>query len=209
MRGSNVAIITNNAAILREVESSLVEAGHKVLQFRNESEALPQIEQLGINIVFAQFLPGEAQGTQLPLHLQRNISAALLALTDPADKDSVSQAFSHCDYDILPMPFEVPDLVRAVNRASERLNLMTEVARLRSLVAGRAEPSREIFQIPTLPDVGISLQNIERELLAKALEKFRGNQTRTAKYLNISRRTLIYRIGKYKLKENSTAFAGA
>jgi two-component system NtrC family response regulator len=33
-----------------------------------------------------------------------------------------------------------------------------------------------------------------------ALAKFGGNQTKAARYLNISRRTLIYRMGKYKLR---------
>lgn len=50
-----------------------------------------------------------------------------------------------------------------------------------------------------LPDDGISLEDIERDLLLYALEKFAWNQTRAAKYLNISRKTLIYRMEKYNL----------
>jgi two-component system NtrC family response regulator len=52
----------------------------------------------------------------------------------------------------------------------------------------------------TLPETGLSLPQIERDLLAAALAKFGGNQTKAARYLNISRRTLIYRMGKYKLR---------
>jgi len=51
-----------------------------------------------------------------------------------------------------------------------------------------------------LPESGLSLARIERDLLVAALTKFGGNQTKAAKYLNISRRTLIYRMGKYKLR---------
>jgi DNA-binding NtrC family response regulator len=50
-----------------------------------------------------------------------------------------------------------------------------------------------------LPDEGISLEAVERELIVRALDRFKGNQTNAAKYLDISRRTLIYRIEKYGL----------
>jgi two-component system NtrC family response regulator len=51
-----------------------------------------------------------------------------------------------------------------------------------------------------LPESGVSLAQIERDLLVAALAKFGGNQTKAARYLNISRRTLIYRMGKFNLR---------
>jgi transcriptional regulator with PAS, ATPase and Fis domain len=50
-----------------------------------------------------------------------------------------------------------------------------------------------------LPDEGISLEAVERELLVRALEKFNWNQTQAARFLDISRRTLIYRMEKHHL----------
>ncbi len=50
-----------------------------------------------------------------------------------------------------------------------------------------------------LPDEGISLEAVERDLIQRALEKFHGNQTQAARYLDISRRTLIYRMEKHGL----------
>ena len=52
---------------------------------------------------------------------------------------------------------------------------------------------------PELPEEGVSLEGIERELITRALERFRGNQTQAARYLDISRRTLIYRMEKHGL----------
>lgn len=52
-----------------------------------------------------------------------------------------------------------------------------------------------------LPDEGVSLEAIERELLLRALEKAGGNQTRAAQYLDISRRTFIYRMEKHGLRQ--------
>jgi DNA-binding NtrC family response regulator len=51
-----------------------------------------------------------------------------------------------------------------------------------------------------LPANGISLEGIEKELILKALQKFDWNQTHAAKYLDISRRTLIYRMEKHGLR---------
>ena len=50
-----------------------------------------------------------------------------------------------------------------------------------------------------LPDEGISLEDVERELLLAALEKHNWNQTRAASFLNITRSTLLYRMEKFDL----------
>jgi len=62
----------------------------------------------------------------------------------------------------------------------------------------RASSSPTALQL-ILPEDGISLEAIERELISRALEKFSGNQTHAARFLDISRRTLIYRMEKYSL----------
>lgn len=54
-----------------------------------------------------------------------------------------------------------------------------------------------------LPPNGISLEGIEKELILRALQKFEWNQTQTARYLDISRRTLIYRMEKHGLRDNA------
>ncbi|MFZ5634348.1 MAG: sigma-54-dependent transcriptional regulator [Bacillota bacterium] len=50
-----------------------------------------------------------------------------------------------------------------------------------------------------LPDSGISLEELEKELIIKALEKSKGNQTRAAQLLGITRSALLYRIQKHGL----------
>jgi two-component system NtrC family response regulator len=54
-----------------------------------------------------------------------------------------------------------------------------------------------------LPAQGISLEAVEKELIEKAIKKFDGNQTKAAAYLDISRRTLIYRMEKYGIRRDS------
>ena len=55
-----------------------------------------------------------------------------------------------------------------------------------------------------LPDEGISLEEVERELLLGALEKHAWNQTRAAVYLGITRSTLLYRMQKFGLERGKT-----
>ena len=50
-----------------------------------------------------------------------------------------------------------------------------------------------------LPDEGIDLEQIEKEILLQSLERHSWNQSQAARYLNISRKTLIYRMEKFAL----------
>jgi two-component system, NtrC family, response regulator AtoC len=49
----------------------------------------------------------------------------------------------------------------------------------------------------TLPPGGISLDEVEKELIRQAMERFDNNQTRAAKCLHMTRDTLRYRIKKF------------
>ena len=51
----------------------------------------------------------------------------------------------------------------------------------------------------SLPEDGVDLEEVEKEIIRQALEKNGYNQTRTAKYLNVTRNTLIYRMQKFNL----------
>jgi DNA-binding NtrC family response regulator len=49
---------------------------------------------------------------------------------------------------------------------------------------------------------GISLEAIEKDLILKALKRFNWNQTQAARYLDISRRTLNYRMEKHGIRKD-------
>ncbi len=52
----------------------------------------------------------------------------------------------------------------------------------------------------TIPDEGLSLEENERQLLIRALEKTGGNQTQAARLLRITRDTLRYKMKKFNLR---------
>ncbi len=51
-----------------------------------------------------------------------------------------------------------------------------------------------------LPDSGVHLDSLERDLIRQALQRTHGNQSKAARLLGLSRGTLIYRMKKYAIE---------
>ncbi len=51
-----------------------------------------------------------------------------------------------------------------------------------------------------LPESGINLDEVEKDLIEQAMERTGNNQTQAAKLLGISRHTLLYRLDKFNIK---------
>ena len=58
-----------------------------------------------------------------------------------------------------------------------------------------------------LPDAGVSLEQIERDVILQALRKCNWNVSRAARFLCISRQTLRYRMSKHRIAEEELAEA--
>ncbi|MBK9169521.1 MAG: sigma 54-interacting transcriptional regulator [Bryobacterales bacterium] len=110
--------------------------------------------------------------------------------------------------EVMLLHHDWPGNVRELRNAVERSMILEESSRLTPsslpfeishsdgvpLVAAAAAAS---FQ---LPDDGLSLEENERMLLARALEKTAGNQTQAARLLRITRDTLRYKMKKFNLR---------
>jgi two-component system NtrC family response regulator len=53
--------------------------------------------------------------------------------------------------------------------------------------------------LPDIPEEGISLEEVEKGLIIKAMEKSRGNRSEAARLLRVPRHVLIYRLEKFGL----------
>jgi PAS domain S-box-containing protein len=99
-----------------------------------------------------------------------------------------------------------PGNVRELRNAIERAMILEEGPRITpaslpiaiSQMGPRAAPAAPAP--PVIPDEGLSLEENERALLARALEKTRGNQTQAARLLKITRDTLRYKMKKFNLR---------
>ena len=90
-----------------------------------------------------------------------------------------------------------PGNVRELKNAVERAVLLTESNLLTADDFLMAAPARSPDQrLVTLPEGGVHIEAVERDLVVQAIERTRGNQTRAAQLLGISRDQLRYRLDK-------------
>lgn len=101
-----------------------------------------------------------------------------------------------------------PGNVRELENVIERLVVL---ARGREILAEdlpaelkRARPAAQTDRIELSPQ-GISLEAIEKELILWALKKADWNQTQAAALLDLSRKTLIYRMEKHGIRRENAA----
>jgi two-component system, NtrC family, response regulator AtoC len=99
-----------------------------------------------------------------------------------------------------------PGNVRELRNAIERAMILEESAliSLSSLPIAISRPDQgrgsESLAAPDIPTDGMSLEDNERQLLARALDKTAGNQTQAARLLRITRDTLRYKMKKFNLR---------
>jgi DNA-binding NtrC family response regulator len=63
----------------------------------------------------------------------------------------------------------------------------------------QAQIDRDKKFVLTIPDEGISIREMERELIEKTLQKCNGNKTLAANCLRISRKALYEKIERYNI----------
>jgi PAS domain S-box-containing protein len=106
----------------------------------------------------------------------------------------------------LLMSHDWPGNVRELRNAIERAMILEESSLITpaSLPISIARPESTLAVVAPsgieLPIDGLSLEDNERSLLAKALEKTNGNQTQAARLLRITRDTLRYKMKKFNLR---------
>jgi two-component system, NtrC family, response regulator AtoC len=106
----------------------------------------------------------------------------------------------------LLMAHDWPGNVRELRNAIERAMILEDTSLITppSLPISISRPDSDNISAPLsaveIPTDGLSLEDNERSLLAKALEKTSGNQTQAARLLRITRDTLRYKMKKFNLR---------
>jgi PAS domain S-box-containing protein len=110
----------------------------------------------------------------------------------------------------LLMIHDWPGNVRELRNAIERAMILEESAEIRSSslpitighTVGMAAPTAAAA-VSEFPNEGLSLEENEKQLLTRALEKTGGNQTQAARLLHVTRDTLRYKMKKFNLRGHS------
>jgi DNA-binding NtrC family response regulator len=104
------------------------------------------------------------------------------------------------------MSHDWPGNVRELRNAIERAMILEDTALILPsslpIAISRPDPAAPM-SIPTpeeIPSDGLSLEDNERGLLVRALEKTSGNQTQAARLLRVTRDTLRYKMKKFNLR---------
>jgi transcriptional regulator with PAS, ATPase and Fis domain len=97
-----------------------------------------------------------------------------------------------------------PGNIRELENLMERLAALHEggtitVDDLPEYMLNRASKIGPV--LVNIPPDGVDLEQVDKDLIREALERNQWNQTRAARFLRISRNTLIYRMQKYGLTE--------
>jgi DNA-binding NtrC family response regulator len=103
--------------------------------------------------------------------------------------------------------YDWPGNVRELRNAIERAMILEDSSYLIpaslpiSIVHGdERQPLIMAAAADPIPSDGISLEENERMLVVRALEKTNGNQTQAARLLRVTRDTLRYKMKKFNLK---------
>lgn len=141
----------------------------------------------------------------IPLHIpplrdrQEDIPALVLhflkKINAPADVQFSDSALIRMkEY---PWPGNIRELQNVIERSVilRKASIIDEVGLSLPLFLDQAEGG----MIPEIPAEGISLEEVEKELIKKALKKSNGNRSEAARLLKVPRHVLIYRLDKFGL----------
>lgn len=125
-------------------------------------------------------------------HYNRKFKRNIEGVSDAAGKLLISHSW----------PGNVRELRNAIERAMilEDSSLITPPSLPISISHPDGASAGLVEAIAEIPNEGLSLEDNERGLLARALEKTNGNQTQAARLLRITRDTLRYKMKKFNLR---------
>ncbi len=182
----------------RSIDVRVVAATHRDIDRLVDQGAFREDLYFRLNVVPIEIPPLRERREDIPV-----LTRYFLRQSDERDDLQVTRAVDEAlvEYD---WPGNVRELKNVVERMAllhdgERLELDDVPAEIRR--TGQ-EAGLEEGQLPfELPDDGLDLMGLERAVIAAALAKHDGNQSATARYLQLPRHKLLYRMEKFGLDD--------
>lgn len=175
-----ILIIDDEERLLRILRMGLKIHNYDVVTASSAEEGLDYVFEKPVDVVLTDIRLGGMSGVDLVYEMERlQVGLPIVVMTAHADVNSAVKALKHGAKDYIQKPFDIEELVNVLEN-----------------VLAKHEPA-ENKVLPTL-DEGVVLA--EKDLIIKALAKSGNVKSKAAKLLNISVRTLWYKIKKYHIE---------
>ena len=190
---THVLVVEDEKRLREVLSSSISEMDFQTSAARSGEDAIRIMETCPHDIVLLDLnLPGMDGLETLGIIHQRWPDVAAIILTGFGDLEAAQSAIRMEVVDFLTKPASLGDLEMALDRARRACTLESDPD---EPIADENDPSRPPSQKPR------TIQEIERSHIIEALERNNGNRAKTAAELDISVRTLYYRLADYDRPE--------
>jgi two-component system response regulator RegA len=182
---AKVLIVEDEMRLRDLLTRALAGWGFQTVVARSGEEALRLVDPQPVDIAILDLnLPGQDGLETLRRLRERMPNLQAIILTGFASIESAKQAVHLDVVEFLTKPCHLGELEQALDRALRRI----------------APTPPLVLDKPDLPPptAGMTLDEVERQHILRALQEHSGNRTATANALGISRRTLYYKLEEYQ-----------
>jgi two-component system NtrC family response regulator len=193
------------AAAAIKVDVRIIAATHRNLESLVEQGAFREDLYYRVSVVPIELPPLRTRATDIPEFVFAFFERSKREHGKPDLKLSPDLVPYFCSY-------KWPGNVRQLENTIERIVVLSRsdiitLEDLPGVLRPDATPPEPMLLPFELPEQGLDLDAVEHELIVRVLRKFEGNQSRAARYLNIPRKTLLYRMAKHGI--NAAPRSGA
>lgn len=198
---AHILFIDNDRAGREVALFNLRKAGYEVTPASDGQEGLSLFSVSKFDLVIADVkLPG-ISGIEVLKRIHKQApEIPVLVITAFGNVETAVEAMKEGAYDFIGKPFHREQILLVVGKALERQRLAEEVRELKNAC------ERMVILLdewPPMPPEGLSLVDLEKKVIDRALKRNKGNMTQTAAYLRIPRHVLVYRLEKYGIRRET------
>jgi DNA-binding NtrC family response regulator len=196
--------------------------GYRTRVAESGAEALREVERGGVDLVLTDLeMPG-MDGMELFRRLRQDRpELPVMVVTAPGTIETAIEAVRDGVVDFVQKPVCAEELIHRFGKVFRERALRSENAELKKRLLDRDRRGATLEEqelsigtgtlsprpgangdgrlVDRLMSSEIAFDEFEREVLVQALQRTRGNQSRAARLLGMTRRTLQYRIDKFKI----------
>lgn len=173
-------IVDDEERLLRVLRLGLKSLNYEIRTAPNGEVALKELMANQYDLILTDLKMPQMNGAELVFEMERlNLKIPTIVMTAYADVDSAVKTLKHGASDYIKKPFTIDELEHTIHRAL-----------MQAAVANNNIIDQSLKE---------AVNKKEREIIEKALIQTKGNKVAAAKLLNISERTLWYKLKKYKI----------